>query len=184
MATRKSDRKAIYLERLAQAHARLQAAIQELDEETLCAQAVSGEWTVKDLLAHMVSWNQEFRSNIAAILGGEHPGYDHTISGADDFSAWNQVWYQQKRDMPLAKILSDVEQDYQEAVVLIENLEPGDYRQRGVTPWKVKPGVISQEPAKEDTDTVETLVTFHWRHMNQHLRDIERWREKIRNSEA
>jgi hypothetical protein len=32
--------------------------------------------------------------------------------------------------------------------------------------------------AKEDTDSVETLVTFHWRHMNQHARELEKWRKQ------
>jgi hypothetical protein len=176
MKPKGKDRKTIYLERLAQAHTRLQAAIQGLDETAMCTQAVTGDWTVKDLLGHIVSWNREFRANIAAILRGEHPGYDHTISGEKDFSAWNQVWYLEKVDLPLAEILADVTADYGEARALIEGLEPKDYRKRGVTPWKVRPGVVSGEPAKEDTDTVETLVTFHWRHMNQHLREIERWR--------
>lgn len=81
----------------------------------------------------------------------------------------------EKKDQPLAEILADVTADYEEARALINSLEPEDYRKRGVTPWKIKPGVVSEEPAKEDTDTVETLVTFHWRHMNQHIGEIERW---------
>jgi len=176
MNTKIEGRKEIYLERLAQAHARLQAAIQGLDETVMCTQVVTGDWTIKDLLGHMVSWNQEFRANIVAILRGEHPGTDHTISGVDDFAAWNQAWYLGKKDRPLAEILADVTADYWEGRTLINSLEPGDYRKRGVTPWKARPGVVSDEPAKEDTDTVETLVTFHWRHMNQHLREIEHWR--------
>jgi hypothetical protein len=59
---------------------------------------------------------------------------------------------------------------------LIDSLAPEDYRRRGVTPWKARPAEGNKEPAKEDTDTVETLVTFHWRHMNQHIGEIERWR--------
>ncbi len=171
----KKDRRVIFLERLGQAYARLYAAIQGVDETLLCTQPVTGDWTVKDLLGHMVYWNQEFRLDIAMILRGEHPGYDHRISGSDDFNDWNQGQYQRKKDLPLETILAEVEEDRREAVALIEGLEPPDYRKRGVTPWKAKPGLVIGEPDPKDTDTVETLVSFHWRHMNQHLREIERW---------
>jgi hypothetical protein len=66
-------------------------------------------------------------------------------------------------------------------VKLILKLKAEEYRKRGVTPWKVaakkKPAVLT----KEDTDTVETLVTFHWRHMNEHIGEIEAWRKRREN---
>jgi hypothetical protein len=34
----------------------------------LCDQQIVGFWTIKDILGHLVSWNREFRDNIAMIL--------------------------------------------------------------------------------------------------------------------
>ena len=94
----------------------------------------------------------------------------------DDFSDWNQVWITKKRSWSWQRILADLDRDYQQAADMILRLKPEDYRQRGVTPWK--PAAINrpENPTKKDTDSVETLVTFHWRHSNQHIKQIEKWR--------
>lgn len=167
-----------FLQRLAKAKARLQACIGGLDQAVLCDQPVTDDWTIKDILGHLVSWNQEFRANIAMILQGEHPGYHHEISEEDEFGAWNQQWVAQKRDWPLERILAEVEQDYQQAVDLIMGLKPEDYPKRGVTPWKQAARLKPAEITQKDTDSVETLVTLHWHHMNHHIGEIEEWREQ------
>ena len=173
-----TKRQKAFLRRLTDAKERLQTAIDGLGQKTLCSEYVMGDWTIKDILGHMVSWNEEFRANIAMILRDEHPGYEYEISGKDDFNAWSQKLIAQKRNWTLDRILSHLERDYQEAVGLIMILEASDFKKRGVTPWKdaalKKPVLLT----KEDTDSVETLVTFHWRHMNQHILDIEKWRQQ------
>jgi len=174
----KSKRQRAFLERLAEAKERLAASIEGLDETTLCQEPVVDEWTIKDILGYIVSWNEEFRASIAMILQGEHPGYDHEISRKDDFSGWNRHWIAEKRRYTLGQIMADIERDHQQAAELIEGLKAEDYRKRGVTPWKDAAVRRPEELAKDDTDTVEALVTYHWRHMNEHIRQIEVWRKR------
>ena len=173
-----SPRQALFLNRLTEAKERLQVAIHGLAPEVLCEEEVLAGWTVKDLLGHIVSWNQEFRANITDILEGRHPGYDHQISGETNFSASNQVWIEGKRGLSLKKILDDLERDYEEATRLIKSLTPQQMRLRGVTPWKTAALSKPTEPGKQDTDSVATLITFHWRHMNEHCQQIEDWRKR------
>jgi uncharacterized damage-inducible protein DinB len=174
----KTKRQQAFLRRLADAKERLANSIEGLDEATICQEPVVDDWTIKDILGHIVSWNEEFRANIATILTGGHPGYDHEISGEDNFSRWNRQWIGKKRSCSLAQIIADVDRDYQEAVELIAVLKTDEYRKRGVTPWKAAAAKKPEELTKADTDTVETLLTFHWRHMNEHIREIEMWRQK------
>ena len=173
-----TKRQMAFLRRLADTRERLQTAIDGLDQASLCSEYVMGDWTIKDILGHMVSWNEEFRANIAMILRDEHPGYEYEISGKDDFNAWNQKLIAQKRNWTLDRILSGLERDYQEALELIMILEASDFKKRGVTPWKDAALKKPETLTKGDTDSVETLVTFHWRHMNQHILDIEKWRQQ------
>ena len=168
-----------HLQHLADARERLETVLEGLEQEVICSQPVLGDWTIKDILGHIVTWNREFRENIAMILQGQHPGYDHVISGKDNFKDWNQVHIAQNASLPLDQVLDDIEKDTQEARDLIRKLSPEDYRQRGVTPWKESALHRPDELSKEDTDSVETLVTFHWRHMNMHIRDIEKWRWQL-----
>ena len=174
----KTKRQIAFLGRLSEARDRLLAAIDGLDVEILCTESVLEDWTIKDVLGHLVSWNDEFRADIEMILQVKHPGYEHRISGEDDFDSWNRNWIAQKSNWSWERIREDIDRDYQEAAELIERLTPGNYRMRGVTPWKraafEKPAVLT----KYDTESVETLITYHWRHINQHAKAIEKWRKK------
>jgi uncharacterized damage-inducible protein DinB len=175
---KRTKRQKAFLKRLAEAKEHLAASIEGLDETALCQEPVAGDWTIKDILGHIVSWNEEFRANIAMILQDEHPGYDHAISRRDNFSGWNRHSIAEKRSYTFDQIMADLERDHQEATGLIEGLKAEEYRKRGVTPWKDAAVRRPEKLEKGDTDTVETLVTFHWRHMNEHIREIEVWRKK------
>jgi hypothetical protein len=174
-------RQTFFLQRLTEAQDRLLNAIADLDEATLTTECVVGDWTVKDILGHIVSWNDEFRANIKAILQGKHPGYEHRISGENDFDEWNQHWASQKHNWTWRRIRADLDRDYREASQLILRLQPEGFRKRGVTPWKraavEKPAV----PTPADTESVATLVTYHWRHINMHARILEKWRKRRAN---
>ena len=172
-----STRQVKYLETWKQAKDRLHQAIDGLDPDVISKEIIHGDWTVKDLIGHIISWNVEFRSNIQTILDGQHPGYDHQISEENNYSNWNQHWIEQKRDWPLDRTLADLEDDYNEAVELIKRLQPEDYRKRGITPWKHSADDPPQTPTKKNTDSIETLVTYHWRHMFHHTKEIEEWRK-------
>lgn len=178
MGQTKTARQSRLLQRLADAKDSFLNSIADLDPATLCTEHVIGDWTVKDILGHIVSWDREFRADIKLILNGKHPGYERHISGDDDFNQWNQHWIALKRNWAWQHIRADFDQDYQEAVQLIMCLEPQDFRKRGVTPWKRAAVEKPAMPAAADTDSVETLITFHWRHINQHTRMIEKWRRR------
>ncbi|MCU0509267.1 MAG: DinB family protein [Anaerolineae bacterium] len=167
-----------FCERLTGARDHLLASVAGLDEATLCGEAVFGAWTAHDLIGHCVSWNEELRAEIEIIRQGRHPGYENQISGEMDFDAWNQARVAEKRTRTWRQTLDDVERDYAEAVELIMRLEPREYRMRGVTPWKEAAITRPALPTTADTQSIETLMTFHWRHMNGHARHIERWRKK------
>jgi hypothetical protein len=173
----KTKRQALFLQRLAAAKDYLLSSVAGLDPDVLCSELVAGDWTIKDIFGHIVSWNEEFRNDIQLIQQGIHPGYEHYISGEDDFGQWNRQQIGLKSEWTWVKIREDIDRDYQEAVQLILRLGPADFRKRGVTPWKKaaldRPSVLT----KTDTESTETLVTYHWRHMNQHARMIERWRK-------
>ena len=168
-----------FLERLNASHQRLVQAIDGLDPEILSTSKIFDEWTVKDLLGHIVSWNDEFRAEIELILAGQHPGYQYRISEEHDFNEWNQRCITQKRDWPWQRIYDDLERDHQQQTELIVRLQPKDFRQRGITPWHRAALHRPEHPTKKDTDSVETLVTYHWRHSDQHARQIEKWRIRV-----
>jgi hypothetical protein len=138
-------------------------------------ETITGDWTAKDLFGHITSWNREFRACIRAIRQGEHPGLQRCISGDNDFEQWNEHWIAEKRGWSWSRMRADLDRDYQEAVKLIVALEPCELRKRGITPWQRAAENRPAGPLTDEIESVETLISYHWRHMNQHARMIERW---------
>ena len=164
------------VQRLTRVRDHLLGAIEGLDETTLTTEPVLTAWTIKDIVGHVVSWGDEFRSDVRTILEGTHPGYDHLISTEDDFSEWNGRQIAQKRDWRWPCLREDLDRDYQETVELIGRLQSKDFRQRGVTPWKPaatqRPDVLT----RRDTESVERLIKYHVGHIAVHARALEKWR--------
>lgn len=174
----KTSRQARCLQSLADAKDRLLDSFAGLDTTVLCSEPVTGDWTIKDILGHTVSWNEEFRACIEMIRQGQHPGYERVIRGDANFEEWNRGRIAQKRAWSWQRIRDDVDRDYREAVQFILGLEPGDWRKRGVTPWMRAALERPADPTDADTETVETLISYHWRHMNEHTHMIAAWRKQ------
>jgi hypothetical protein len=173
-----TPRQTVFLKRLDEAHSRLRRAVAGLDRAVLCTERIAGRWTAKDILGHVVSWNDEFRADIREILRGRHPGYDRRISQEREFRRWNQIQAARKRDWSWRRIIADLGRDRREAARLIRSLQPADFLRRGVTPWKRPAGSKRPAPAKAGTDSILTLVAYHWMHMNDHAGMLERWRKR------
>lgn len=171
-------RQFLFLQRLTTARERLLKAIAGISQTVLCAEPVTGDWTIKDILGHIVTWNEEFRTAIQAILKKDIPQYNHFISKENDFDEWNQLRIAKKRKWTWKHIRADVDRDYDEGVELIINLKPREFRQYGITPWAIVPPRKMAKENNSKVESVETLMTYHWRHMNQHSRLIEKWREQ------
>lgn len=181
MNTDITPRQKQFLQRLNDAHQRLLASIAGLDEDTLCTVPVAGEWTIKDIFGHLVSWDDEFRREIREILAGRHPGLEDPIPEVDDFTDWNQRQAADKKVWSWAAMLADFERDMAEAAKMILSLSPADYRRRGVPAWKQPAAGDPEALRMEDTESVASIITWHWRHLHEHAREIERWRQIKKN---
>ncbi|MBI5945489.1 MAG: DinB family protein [Chloroflexi bacterium] len=167
-----------FLQRLTLARERLLKSFAGLSQTALCTEPVAGDWTIKDILGHLSTWNDEFRAALRDILKKESAQQKRLTYDKNDFVDWEQFGMAEKRKWSWKRIRADFDRDYDEGVELILNLKPREFRQYGMVPWTIKP---SRKMTKENTpklERVETLVTFHWRHMNFHSRLIEKWREK------
>ena len=74
------------LEDLEKSYADLQSAIDGLTHEQLVT-AFQGEWSVRDMLGHIVGWHHEMDDALERIARGERPvpeGVDYS-----DSDAWN-----------------------------------------------------------------------------------------------
>ena len=164
------------LTRLENERASLLNAIDGLDEETIATAPACGEWTIKDVVGHVVSWGDEFRSEIRAIGADPTPAYDYVIREDDEYGEWNGRQAAGKKLWTWSRMREDLDRDYGEMVALVDGLSEEDLSKRGVVPWLVDGQPPPYEVTQTNTSTAGLLVRIHCMHMSHHTEGIADWR--------
>jgi hypothetical protein len=73
-----------------------------LTDEQMLLPGVTGDWTVKDILAHVTWWEEEALKHLPRVLQGERPPRYSVVYGGID--AFNALMREQRRDLPLAEV--------------------------------------------------------------------------------
>src|SRR5258708_9270225 len=100
-----------FLKKLDQAWDAFEAAYAGLPEARLAEPGVVGDWSVKDLLAHVTTWEDEALKYLPLILAGDRPPRYSTQYGSLD--AFNALISQQKRARSLAEVQAQLEGTHQ-----------------------------------------------------------------------
>ena len=96
----------------------LQAAIDGLTDSQMTRMPVVGEWTVKDLLAHIAVWQSRLVTNLYKVERGVPPAdVDLTPAQVDRLNA---QFYQEQKGRPLERVLEDL---YDVHLALVNRLD-------------------------------------------------------------
>jgi hypothetical protein len=127
-----------------------------LSDEELMQPGVTGNWSVKDIIAHVACWEEEALTNLPIILAGEKPPkYSSKYGGID---AFNAQMAEQARNLSLSEVLHQQEETHRRLIEFIQR-------------------------APEDQITTETrfrrrLRLDSYRHYPEHTEAIQKWRER------
>ncbi len=89
-----------------------------LTDVELVAPGVTGDWSVKDIIAHVTWWEEEALAHLPTILaGGRPPRYSVTYGG---IVAFNAQMTEQRRDVPLDEVLRRRDEVHRRLVDYIE----------------------------------------------------------------
>ena len=78
---------------------------------------VVGEWSVKDVLAHVTTWEEEALTHLPHILAGETPPrYSVTYGGVD---AFNALMTERKRELSLEEVLRQLAETHARVMVYV-----------------------------------------------------------------
>lgn len=144
------------LDKLERAWADLQASFAGMSEAQMTTPGVTGDWSVKDILAHVTTWEEEALRMMPVILENKTPPrYADQYGGLNAFNAQMSA---QKRDLPLAEVLAQLDATHRRLI---------EYVQR----------------APDDQITRETRFRRRLRldtysHYPEHARAIRAWRER------
>ena len=150
------DRRGL-LERLDKAWLAFNAAYAGLSDARLLRPGVTGAWSVRDIIAHVTTWEEEALKHLPLILqGGVPPRYSVQYGGID---AFNARMTEQKRGLALAEVRSQAATTHERLVEFVA---------RAPAPQRLR-----------ETRFRRRLRLDTYGHYPLHAEAIARWRRRI-----
>src|SRR5262245_32933606 len=143
------------LKQLAKAWGALKESYAGLSDSQITEPGVTGHWSVKDILAHVTTWEEEALRYLPLIIAGGRPPRYVQSGGID---AFNAQMTEQKRDLPLADILRQLDVTHRRLI---------DYVQSA-----------PEEQFTRETRFRHRLRLDTYSHYPKHAKAIRQWREQ------
>jgi hypothetical protein len=127
-----------------------------LSNEQMLEPGVTGAWSVRDIIAHVTTWDEEALKHLPLVLkGGKPPRYSLTYGGID---AFNARVTEQKKDLSLPEVLRQMNDTHRRVLNLIES--------------------APESQLKGETRFRHRLRLDTYGHYPKHAQAIRKWREK------
>ena len=144
------------LSRLDTAWLAFQASYAGLASWRLTEPGVAGDWSVKDIIAHVTWWEEEALRHLPLIMaGGRPPRYSVTYGGID---AFNAMMAERKRDVSLSDVLTQQHDTHQRLIDFVRS--------------------VPEEQFTRDTRFRRRLRLDTYSHYPIHTNAIQEWRQR------
>ncbi len=151
------------LEQIRRARGALLTAIEGLPDDALLRPGVVGFWSVKDILAHLTTWESEL---ITALAQLDRPTRVPEIVKIEDIDDWNEEQYRNNVRRGLDAVMEDFNGVHKHLLKAVEALDDKTLDNVRKFPW------MEGEPL-----TYLIMENAIW-HEQEHAEDIRKWREQ------
>ncbi len=142
---------------------KMEAALRGLTDEQLLEPGVMGEWSVKDILAHLTAWEAEVVTRLAKLQAGKK--IQSVVPAGDSIDSLNAKWYQEHKDRDLDRVLTDFRGVREQMIRQVDSLN--DQQLALPLPWS-------------KADTIENLIAWNsYDHEPEHAEQIQKWRKNL-----
>jgi uncharacterized protein (TIGR03083 family) len=131
----RSFTKAQLMEDARRERAALEKLLEKLSPEEMVRPGALGDWSVKDVLAHLIEWEQMVLGWIETGLSGKTPAMPAEGYKWNQLPALNQHIYEKHHDRPLAEILEQFHGSYQQILTSIQGFSEEALFTRGHYAW-------------------------------------------------
>lgn len=139
-------------------------AIEGLDEDDLQEPGVNGEWSVKDILIHLSTWEAELVKLLWQARQGIQPTTVHFSS--IDVDQQNEAWFEAYRHRPIGRVLADFEGVRKQTVRRVDSFSEVDLTNPERFNW------LKGHPLWE------WIAGDSFEHEAEHLEQIRYWRSQ------
>lgn len=127
-----------------------------LPDTDLLEPSVIKAWSVRDIIAHVTTWEEETLTCLSAILEGRRPPRYSTMYGGID--AFNALMTARKRDLSLEEVLTQQDAVHRRVIALLER--------------------VPEEQLAGESRFRRRLRLDTYGHYPKHAEAIRRWRER------
>ena len=127
-----------------------------LSDARLTESGVEGDWTVKDILAHVTWWEEEALKHLPLIIKEGRPLRYSTHYGGID--AFNALMTERKRDLSFADVLRQQEAIHRQLITYLQS--------------------VPEEHFTQETRFRHRLRLDTYSHYPKHAKAIREWRER------
>jgi DinB family protein len=149
-----TDRVEKLLTRIDAAWAGFRESYAGLPDDLLLEPGVMGDWSIKDIFAHVTTWEEEALKHLPLIMTGGRPPRYVTYGGID---AFNARMTEQKRRLSLADIRRQMDDTHQRLREFIQSAPPDQFM--------------------SETRARRRLRLDTYGHYAEHTRGIRSWRD-------
>ena len=144
-----------FIENLEQTWAAFNESFTSLSDGQMVQPGVCGEWSVKDILAHVSTWEEESLKYLPTILRGEQtPRYTKLYGGID---AFNARMSEECRGLSLDEVRKRLEHTHHRLMTYLES--------------------VPEEQFIKETRFRRRLGWDSYKHYPMHTQAIREWRE-------
>ena len=136
----------------------LEEVLARLSPAQMLLPGVDGEWSIKDVLAHISAWEQRMLDWIGCYMRGEPP----VIPLPWDVERMNTEAFTVDKNKTLARVLEEFHQSCRDSLALAEHLTEEQLQTRYPDTWPMGPLWLG----------VAANTNFHY---EEHRSDIETW---------
>lgn len=143
-----------------------EALLDEIGEAHMTQPEVAGDWSIKDIVAHLTGWRRRTVRRFQALL--HHvpefsPPWPPELREDDEINAWI---YESNRDRPLADVLSDSRKVLQQLVETLDAFSEDELQE------------LRRILGLEEEEVSGSLFFAHFH--EEHESDMRAWLEKVK----
>jgi hypothetical protein len=134
---------------------RLEKLLASLSEEQLLLPGAVGNWSVKDVLAHLVEWEQLLLEWYRCGVEGTSPAFQPVGMGRTAIDQLNRGFYERNRLRTLPQVLADFKASYQEILRTVQAISEEELFTPGWYTW-------TGRLVLADYAAANTCSHYHW----------------------
>lgn len=135
--------------------------------ETACeTPGACGVWSVKDIIAHLTSYECVLEEVLATFMGGSHDPTPYLTRYTDPASQFNDTEVAKRKNKNIREVLDELNDTHAQVMSMISKIPAETLRQSGTLPW------YGMAYALDDL-----LVYMYYGHKREHSAQIAAFRD-------